>query len=131
MTVEGDRPDMDSKENIEFFVDCFYERLLSDEQLSPIFIDIAEVDLAIHLPHIKDYWRKLLLGEKKYQRHTMNIHRKLNAKRPLQPEDFQRWLSFFSDTADAHFAGDRTERAKKVAKAIAANMEQSLNFMDR
>ena len=131
MTVEGDRPDMDSKENIEFFVDCFYERLLSDEQLSPIFIDIAEVDLAIHLPHIKDYWRKLLLGEKKYQRHTMNIHRKLNAKRPLQPEDFQRWLSFFSDTADAHFAGDRTERAKKVAKAIAANMEQSLNFIDR
>ena len=131
MTVEGDRPDMDSKENIEFFVDCFYERLLSDEQLSPIFVDIAEIDLAIHLPHIKDYWRKLLLGEKKYQRHTMNIHRKLNAKRPLQPEDFQRWLSFFSDTADAHFAGDRTERAKKVAKAIAANMEQSLNFMDR
>ena len=131
MTVEGDRPDMDSKENIEFFVDCFYERLLSDEQLSPIFIDIAEVDLAIHLPHIKDYWRKLLLGEKKYQRHTMNIHRKLNAKRPLQPEDFQRWLSFFSDTADAHFAGDRTERAKKVAKAIAANMEQSLNFIAR
>lgn len=131
MTVEGDRPDMDSKESIEFFVDCFYERLLSDEQLSPIFVDIAEIDLAIHLPHIKDYWRKLLLGEKKYQRHTMNIHRKLNAKRPLQPEDFQRWLSFFSDTADAHFAGDRTERAKKVAKAIAENMEQSLNFIAR
>ena len=117
---------MDSRESIDFFVDRFYERVLADEQLSPIFVDVAEVDLAIHLPHIKNYWRKLLLGEKKYQRHTMNIHRQLHDKRALQAEDFQRWLDFFSATADEHFAGKRTERAKLVAKKIAANMEQSL-----
>ena len=86
----------------------------------------AEVDLAIHLPHIKDYWHKLLLGEKKYQRHTMNIHRQIHSKRALQAEDFQRWLNCFSATADAHFAGERTDRAKRMAKTIAANMEQSL-----
>ena len=126
MTAGSDKPDMDSTESIEFFVDRFYERLLSDEQLSPIFLDVAEVDLAVHLPHIKDYWRKLLLGDKKYQRHTMNIHRKIHGKRPLQAEDYQRWLSFFSDTADTHFAGVSTERAKKVAKRIAANMAESL-----
>lgn len=126
MTAGSDKPDMDSTESIEFFVDRFYERLLSDEQLSPIFLDVAEVDLAVHLPHIKDYWRKLLLGDKKYQRHTMNIHRKIHGKRPLKAEDYQRWLSFFSDTADAHFAGVSTERAKKVAKRIAANMAESL-----
>ena len=124
---DDDRPDMDSRESIDFFVDCFYERVLADEQLSPIFVDVAEVDLAIHLPHIKNYWCKLLLGEKKYQRHTMNIHRKLHGKRALRAEDFQRWLDFFSATADAHFAGKRTERAKQVAKKIAANMEQSLD----
>jgi hemoglobin len=56
----------------------------------------------------------------------MNIHRKLHGKRALRAEDFQRWLDFFSATADAHFAGKRTERAKQVAKKIAANMEQSL-----
>ena len=64
MIAGNDRPDMDSRESIDFFVDRFYERVLADEQLSPIFVDVAEVDLAIHLPHIKSYWRKLLLGEK-------------------------------------------------------------------
>lgn len=117
---------MDSRQNIEFFVDRFYEALLADPQLAPIFVDVAEIDLAVHLPHIKDYWCKLLLGDRTYQRHTMNIHRQLHGKRPLKPEDFQRWLAFFIATLDAHFAGERAERAKRVAASIAANMEKSL-----
>jgi len=119
-------PDLDSRENIEFFVDRFYVRLLADEQLAPIFVDVAAIDLAVHLPHIKDYWCKLLLGDKRYQRHTMNIHRQLHSKRPLTAQDFQRWLAFFIATVDAHFAGERAERAKQVATSIAANMERSL-----
>jgi len=123
----GERlPDLDSRENIELFVDYFYERLLADEQLAPIFVDVAAIDLDVHLPHIKDYWCKLLLGDKRYQRHTMNIHRQLHGKRPLQPGDFQRWLAFFSATVDAHYAGERAERAKQVAASIAVNMEHSL-----
>jgi hemoglobin len=119
-------PDLDSRENIELFVDRFYERLLADEQLAPIFVDVAAIDLAVHLPHIKDYWCKLLLGDKRYQRHTMNIHRLLHGKRPLEAQDFQRWLMFFTTTVDAHFAGERAARAKRVAASIAANMEQGL-----
>lgn len=119
-------PDLDSRENIELFVDRFYERLLADEQLAPIFVDVAAIDLAVHLPHIKDYWCKLLLGDKRYQRHTMNIHRLLHGKRPLEAQDFQRWLMFFTTTVDAHFAGERAARAKQVAASIAANMEQGL-----
>ena len=123
----GERlPDLDSRENIESFVDYFYERLLADEQLAPIFVDVAAIDLAVHLPHIKDYWCKLLLGDKRYQRHTMNIHRQLHGKRSLLAGDFQRWLAFFTATVDAHFAGERAERAKQVAASIAANMERSL-----
>ena len=125
MVACDERSDMNSKESIEFFVDRFYERVLADERLSPIFVDVAEVELSVHLPHIKNYWCKLLLGEKKYQRHTMSIHRQLNDKRALQSEDFQLWLTYFCATADEHFAGKRTERAKYVAKTIAANMEKS------
>jgi hemoglobin len=126
MSTADRRPDLDSRENIEFFVDRFYERLLADEQLAPIFVDVAGIDLKVHLPHIKDYWCKLLLGDKRYQRHTMNIHRQLHGKRPLRTGDFQRWLAFFTTTVDAHFAGERAERAKQVAASIAANMEHSL-----
>ena len=118
---------MDSRENIERFVDLFYQRLLADQWLAPIFVDVAEIDLAVHLPHIKDYWCKLLLGEKGYSRHTMNIHRELHGRRPLRDEDFERWLAFFIDTVDDHFAGERAERAKQVAASIAANMKKSLH----
>jgi len=126
MSTGETKPDMDSRENIEFFVDRFYERLLADEQLAPIFVDVAAIDLAVHLPHIKDYWCKLLLGDKRYQRHTMNIHRQLHGKRPLQAQDFQRWLALFTATVDEHFMGERAERAKQVAASIAANMEHRL-----
>ncbi len=126
MTGKREQPDLDSRENIERFVDLFYQRMLADAQLAPIFVDIAEVDLEVHLPHIKDYWCKLLLGEKGYQRHTMNIHRQLHGKRPLAADDFDRWLAFFHATVDEHFAGERAERAKQVASAIAANMQKSL-----
>jgi len=119
-------PDLDNRENIERFVDLFYERMLQDELLAPIFVDVAEIDLAVHLPHIKNYWCKLLLGEKSYRRHTMNIHRELHGKRPLVEEDFQRWLDTFISTVDASFAGERTERARQVATSIAENMKKTL-----
>lgn len=125
-TRQPDKPDLASRADIERFVERFYERLLADEQLAPIFIDVAAVDLDVHLPHIKDYWCKLLLGEKGYRRHTMNIHRELHGRRPLRAEDFQRWLAFFVETVDDYFAGERAERAKQVAAAIAANMQKTL-----
>jgi hemoglobin len=126
MSAVASRSDLDSREHIGFFVDRFYEQLLADEQLAPIFFDVAKIDLSAHLPHIKDYWCKLLLGESQYQRHTMDIHRRLNAKRPLHAEDFQRWLAFFKETVDTHFVGERASRAKRVAATIAANMERAM-----
>lgn len=126
MADSPQKPDLDSRENIELFVERFYQRILADAQLAPIFLDIAAVDLEVHLPHIEDYWCKLLLGEKRYRRHTMDIHRQLHGKQPLQAGDFQRWLALFNATLDHGFAGERTERARQVAAAIAGNMEASL-----
>lgn len=126
MHALANKPDLDSREQIELFVDRFYARMLKDEVLAPIFVDVAAIDLDVHLPHIKDYWCKLLLGEKNYNRHTMNIHRALHGKRPLQADDFARWLEFFQSTVDSYYAGERAERAKRVAASIADNMKKSL-----
>lgn len=130
MTPAENKPDLDSREHIEAFVDQFYARMLKDELLAPIFLDVAGIDLEVHLPHIKDYWCKLLLGEQGYRRHTMNIHRKLHEKRPLRLADFQRWLALFNATLDAGFAGEGTERARRLAATIAANMASTLPASD-
>lgn len=122
-----DRPDLDSPERIGEFVDAFYGRMLRDPQLAPIFLDVAAIDLDKHLPLIRSYWEKLILGSGDYRRHTMNIHRALHAKRALTTADFDRWLHLFHTTLDQRFAGAKAERAKQVAAHIAANMNKSLN----
>jgi len=67
-----------------------------------------------------------LLGDKRYQRHTMNIHRQLHGKRALHARDFQRWVDLFVATLNEDYAGERTERAKLIAYTIAKNMQKSL-----
>ena len=118
--------DLDSPEKIARFVDAFYARVLVDERLAPIFLDVARIDLELHLPHIRAYWEKLLLGGADYQRHTMNIHRALHAKQRLEPADFERWLSLFRRTVAASYAGPHAERAVQVAGHIAGNMRAGL-----
>jgi hemoglobin len=123
---ENGRHDLDCAEHIDAFVDLFYARLLADPLLKPIFIDVAAIDLAKHLPLIKSYWRKLLLGEREYQRHTMNIHRAVNARHTFTPQAFERWLQLFTQTARDGFEGPHVERAVAVASHIARNMEAAL-----
>ena len=125
MHASIEKADLDSTPGIRQFVDAFYARLLTDNQLAPIFIDVAHVDLAKHKPIICQYWEKLLLGDNDYQRHTMNIHRAINQKQTLQPQDFEQWLAYFVETVDSLFEGPKAERAKRVATAIAGNMEKS------
>jgi hemoglobin len=121
------KPDLDSKENIKTFIELFYEKVLADKLLAHIFTDVAKIDINVHIPIIRSYWEKLLLGEDVYKRHTMNIHRDIHAKFPLTKVEFDRWLSLFIETAREHFTGNKTERAIQIASSIASNMDISLN----
>ena len=117
------KPDLDSKAHIAAFLQHFYNKLLTDPVLAPIFLDVAGIDLRVHLGHIQAYWEKLLLGTDDYQRHTMNIHRALHSKHALTDAEFDRWLDFYVSTVDEHFAGPYADKAKRVAGHIAANMK--------
>ena len=121
-------PDLDSRAQISRFVELFYGKMLRDPQLAPLFLDVAEIEISEHFPRIIAYWEKLLLGENQYHRHTMNIHREVDAKQAFTPADFQRWYDLFSSTADAHFSGEKTERAKRIGKTIANNMAVALGL---
>lgn len=123
---QKNKPDLDSAEHIALFVEAFYARLLKDTRLAPIFTEVAGIDIHEHFPRIQAYWEKLLLGGNEYHRHTINIHRQLDAKQRLLDSDFEQWLAYFIETADQGFCGDKTERAKRVAATIAANMRTAL-----
>lgn len=121
------KPDLDSKKNIKDFIHKFYDKVLQDELLAHIFTDVAGIDVNVHIPIIRTYWEKLLLGEQEYKRHTMNIHRDVHDKFPFSEKEFERWLTLFTETARDNFEGEKTDRAVKVATSIAFNMDVALN----
>lgn len=125
------KPDLDCPENIRQHVDNFYEKVLKDDVLAHIFLDIAEIDIQEHLGIIAKYWEKLLLANPEYNRHTMNIHRDIHQQFPFTDKEFDRWLTLFVTTLDAHFEGPCTDRARKLAQSIAHNMNVLLNEKDR
>ncbi len=118
--------DLDSAENIENFVHSFYDKVLVDPVLAPYFFEAAKVDLKHHLPTIQSYWCKLLLGDKQYQNHTMNIHRNIERKIVFSDEAFDHWLMHFKNTAAHEFSGEKTDRAVVIASTIAKNMRDAL-----
>ena len=122
----GAKSDIQSRDDIKRMVEGFYQTVLSDERLAPIFLEVAAVDLAEHLPRIRAYWEKMLLGSDGYRRHTMDIHRRLDRRRRLQRGDFERWVQLFVANVDRQFAGPVSERAKQLATTIAFNMQNRL-----
>lgn len=118
--------DLDAPERIDQFVDAFYARILRDPQLAPLFLDVAGVDLDRHLPRIKAYWHKMLLGEPGYRRHMMRKHRELDARQRLTAADYARWLLLFEKTLDSAYRGPFTERARLLARRIAGNMRRNI-----
>jgi len=119
-------PDLDSPEQIRVFITAFYERLLADPRIAPVFLDVAQIDIRRHLPLICAYWEKLLLGGDAYRRHTMNIHRAVHAKRPLTAADFEVWLGHFRAALAQGFRGPQAVRARGIAERIAHNMQAQL-----
>ena len=126
-----ERSDLDTPASIDRFVDRFYARVLSDPLLAPLFLEVAGIDLERHLPRIKAYWRKMLLGEPTYRRHMMQKHRDLDARSPLAPEHYARWLLLFEATLDDEHAGLMAERARGLARRIAGNMRRNLESTRR
>ncbi len=118
--------DITNEADIAILIDRFYEQVLDDDELAPIFVDVAQINLDRHKGFIRSYWEKLLLQKPGYSRHTMNIHRALAEKTRLAPEHFQRWLSLFRATVDGNFSGDTADRAKLIATNIAANMQRDM-----
>lgn len=118
--------DLDNPAAIGSFVRRFYSQLLADPQLAPIFLDVARIDIDHHLPLIEAFWRKLLLGEKSYDRHMMNIHRAVHQRHPFTAADFARWLQYFNATLDEGYAGPGADRARVLARSIAHHLQEAL-----
>lgn len=120
--------DLDNPAAITQLVDAFYHRVLTDPTLAPVFLEVARIDLAEHKPRIEAFWRMMLLGRiADYNRNMVARHVAVHARFPFQRRHFDRWLTLFTGTVDAYFAGPGAERAKTLALRIATNLERNLD----
>ena len=114
--------DISNKDDIKTLVDRFYEKVNSDELLSPIFNDHAEVDWPEHLPTMYNFWNSLLLGSMEYKGQPFPKHMTL----PVTKEHFERWIQLFTATLEENFEGPKAnealERAMNIARVFMTKM---------
>jgi hemoglobin len=119
--------DIETRADLENLLNEFYKIATVDKEIGHHF---AELDLAVHLPIIVDFWEKVLFGKSVYFGNPLLIHQKLNEVFPLKPEHFERWLEIFSQTVDKLFVGETAENAKVRARMIAGSLNQRINLDD-
>jgi len=103
--------DISSKEDVTQLVHAFYEKVLLDQELSPLFSDL---NFEIHMPKMIHFWSFALLNEPGYTTNVVEKHLQM----PLKEVHFERWLFLFNETIDDFFSGEIANQAKQRAQLI-------------
>ncbi|MCJ8289910.1 MAG: group III truncated hemoglobin [Crocinitomicaceae bacterium] len=99
---------IEKRDDIQFLVESFYDKVVKDDLLSPFF---KHLNFDKHLPKMVDYWEFVLLDKAGYTTDVTQKHSHMH----LKQEHFDRWLALFNETVDALFIGDKAELAKQRA----------------
>jgi len=94
----------------------FFEKIIKENQLEH------------HLEIITDFWEDILFDGNRYQQNVMQKHLHTNTFVTFKKEHFTIWLSYFSNTIDALFEGENSERMKARAQSIATIMQLKMNL---
>jgi len=123
------KTDISSRKDIKVIITNFYDLLLIDEKMIPFFEKIIkENQLEHHLEIITDFWEDILFDGNRYQQNVMQKHLHTNTFVTFKKEHFTIWLSYFSNTIDALFEGENSERMKARAQSIATIMQLKMNL---
>ncbi|WBB67694.1 group III truncated hemoglobin [Micromonospora sp. WMMD812] len=120
------RRDIADRADLVLVISDFYARAFADGLLGHIFVEVAKMDLAAHLPIMCDFWETVLFRTGGYRRNALALHVDLHRVAPLEPEHFARWLQLWRATIDDRHEGPHAERAKIQAERIAWSMQRRL-----
>lgn len=118
--------DLDSRGAVHDVVVHFYREIVFDDLLGPVFGEVAEVDWAVHIPRLVDYWCRVLLGEQGYAGAIHAAHRHVHDIEAFRLEHFDRWYSLWVASVDAGWSGPVAERAKQHAARVATSLARQL-----
>ena len=114
--------DISNREDIELMVRKFYDALLENESIKPVF---ENLNFEKHIPHIVSFWAFVLLDEAGYNTNVFDKHVNL----PIKEEHFEIWFEHFEKTVNDLFEGEKAELAKLRAQTIAFTFKTKLKQM--
>ena len=117
------KKDILNREDLLKLLTLLYKKLLDDKSISYFFTDIAKIDLPHHLDTLVNFWDSVLFQNDVYRKNAMQPHLILHQKSPLQKHHFQTWLTYFNETVDELFEGEKAFLAKERALSIATVMQ--------
>ncbi len=123
--------DISTRKDIELLMRTFYSKMLVDEELAPIFNEVAQIDLEAHIPRLVLFWESILFQTGTYRTNVMEMHIALHHKKNLQKIHFDRWLSYFVETVSENHQGPLAHLAIERAKSIALLMQFKINQLDK
>ena len=115
--------DIESRKDLEVFIQSFYQKLLSDDQISFFFREVVPLDLNEHLPRLVDFWESLVFQQGSFRGNVMGLHLAMDRIYAIEKTHFNIWLSYFQETAQDLFAGPRSDRMQEQAESIALLMQ--------
>jgi hemoglobin len=118
--------DLGTRADIHDLVVAFYREIVFDDVLAPVFGEVVEVDWAVHIPRLIDYWCRVLLGQPGYAGAILAAHREVHEIEPLRVEHFDRWYALWIDSIDRCWAGPKADKAKAHAAHIATVLARKL-----
>ncbi|PQJ77787.1 group III truncated hemoglobin [Polaribacter porphyrae] len=123
------KTDISSRNDIKLIITKFYDKLLADKKMYPFFEDIIKRNhLDYHLEIITDFWNDVLFDTITYSNNVMQKHLDKNTFIKFQKEHFSIWVSYFSQTIDTYFEGEKSTQMKTRALSIATVMKLKLNI---
>ena len=118
---------LESRNDIEFLVNAFYDKVSKDEKIGFFFNDVAKVDWSHHLPKMYSFWERLLFGEASYKGNPMAMHFPVNEKVAIEKPHFAHWIMLWTETVEENFEGEKAEaavyKASNIANLMAYKME--------
>ena len=124
------KKDITGREDLVRLVTLFYEKLLKDDSINYLFIDVAKINLAHHLEVLVDFWENILFQKDSYRKNAMQPHMILHQKSPLQKHHFETWLRNFNESIDELFEGENAFLAKEKALSIATVMQIKISQLN-
>lgn len=122
--------DIADREDLLKLLTQFYNKLLADKSISYLFTDVAKIDLHHHLGILVNFWDSILFQTDTYRKNAMQPHMTLHQKSPLQKHHFETWLTYFNETVDEMFEGEKASLAKERALSIATVMQIKISQLN-